>query len=46
MDDYDRTDRFDRAEDGLKRFTRWLGRRPAESWGFFIAGLVIAGIFF
>ena len=30
----------------LGRFGSWLGRRPFESWGFFIAGFLIARIFF
>ena len=32
--------------DRLSTFTRWLSRRPMESWGFFIAGLIIARILF
>ena len=31
---------------GLRTFGRWLSTRPLESWGFFIAGVVIAGIIF
>ncbi len=46
MDYQDRTDRYDRAEATLSRFGRWLTRRPAESWGFFIAGILIAGLLF
>lgn len=30
----------------LGRFGGWLGRRPFESWGFFLAGFLIARIFF
>ena len=32
--------------DRFSAFTRWLSRRPVESWGFFIAGLIIARILF
>ena len=32
--------------DRFSAFTRWLSRRPMESWGFFIAGLIIARILF
>jgi hypothetical protein len=41
-------DEQDRAAAGnaFQRFGRWLGRRPFESWGFFIAGFVIARIIF
>ncbi|MEM8635402.1 MAG: hypothetical protein AAGF33_10540 [Pseudomonadota bacterium] len=46
MSDYDRTDRFDGTEDGMQRFGRWLSRRPAESWVFFAAGIVIGGLLF
>ncbi|MEM7660811.1 MAG: hypothetical protein AAF292_01075 [Pseudomonadota bacterium] len=46
MDYETRSDRYDRAEDGFKRFGRWLSRRPGESWAFFIAGMIIAGILF
>lgn len=28
------------------RFWRYLRTRPAECWGFFIAGLIIGGVFF
>jgi hypothetical protein len=30
----------------LGRFGSWLSRRPVESWGFFIAGFLIARIVF
>jgi hypothetical protein len=30
----------------LGRFGSWLSRRSSESWGFFIAGFLIARIFF
>jgi hypothetical protein len=30
----------------LGRFGSWLSRRSIESWGFFIAGFLIARIFF
>ena len=30
----------------LGRFGSWMGRRPFESWGFFIAGFLIARILF
>jgi hypothetical protein len=41
-------DRGYRSSDnnGLKTFGRWLGRRPIESWGFFVAGFLIARILF
>jgi hypothetical protein len=28
------------------RFWRYLRTRPAETWGFFVAGLIIGGMFF
>ena len=47
MKDYEA---YGREEETLgsrfKRFTHWLSRRPMESWGFFIAGLIIARILF
>jgi hypothetical protein len=46
MDYQDRTDRYNRAEASFSRFVKWLKRRPAESWGFFIAGILIAGLLF
>lgn len=50
MDYQDREDsyesRFDRAETSLSRFGRWLSKRPGESWVFFFAGIIIAGILF
>ena len=41
-------DRYAAREEpsSFNRFGRWLSRRPTESWMFFIAGVVIAGIFF
>ncbi len=30
----------------LGRFGSWLTRRPFESWGFFIAGFILARMFF
>lgn len=42
----DRNDSFARAENGLQRFGRWLSRRPGESWVFFFAGIIIAGVLF
>jgi hypothetical protein len=30
----------------LGRFGSWLGRRPFGSWGFFIAGFIVARILF
>jgi hypothetical protein len=35
-----------RAKDTLHRVGEWLGRRPMESWGFFIAGFLLGSIFF
>jgi hypothetical protein len=34
------------ASNGLSRFGRWLGSRKIESWGFFIAGFILARIIF
>jgi hypothetical protein len=34
------------ASNGLSRFGRWLGSRKFESWGFFIAGFILARIIF
>ena len=42
-DDY-RGERSD--QNGFRRFFRWLQTRPMESWGFFIAGAVVARILF
>ncbi|WP_293612412.1 hypothetical protein [Ponticaulis sp.] len=41
-----RPEREESVGDRFYRFTRWLSRRPMESWGFFIAGLIIARILF
>lgn len=30
----------------IERFFKWLSRRPTESWGFLVAGLLIGGLFF
>jgi hypothetical protein len=38
-------DKF-RTRSPLARFGSWLGSRPVESWGFFIAGFFIARIIF
>ena len=38
--------RYDRTETSLARFGRWLSKRPGESWVFFFAGIIIAGILF
>ena len=46
MRDYEAPDREDSLGDRFKRFTHWLSRRPLESWGFFIAGLITARILF
>jgi len=35
-----------RAKTTMARVGNWLGARPIESWGFFIAGFVIARIIF
>ena len=34
------------AKDGITSFGRWLSSRKIESWGFFIAGFVLARIIF
>lgn len=40
----------DRSEETWRQrgssFLDWLKRRPMESWGFFIAGVIIARILF
>lgn len=46
MDYQDRSDRYERVESTLSRFGRWLSKRPSESWAFFFAGIIIAGILF
>jgi hypothetical protein len=39
-------DRYDRSTGGqFDRFVGWLRGRPMESWGFFIAGLLLGGLF-
>lgn len=35
-----------KAKTTLQRVGHWLGSRPMESWGFFIAGFIIARIIF
>jgi hypothetical protein len=42
---YDSRDPYQKPSP-LGRFGSWLGRRPFESWGFFIAGFVLARILF
>lgn len=42
---FDEQDR-NAAKSGIKNFGRWLASRPIESWGFFVAGFVIARIIF
>ena len=47
MDDrYTPGSRYRDEDDAMKRALRWLSKRPAESWGFFIAGMLVAGILF
>ena len=49
MRDYEADSRAGRDEtpqERFSRFTRWLSRRPMESWGFFIAGVIIARVLF
>lgn len=46
MDYQDNTSRYDKVESSLSRFGRWLAKRPGESWAFFFAGIIIAGILF
>lgn len=46
MRDYDSADRDETVTDRFNRFMKWLSRRPMESWGFFAAGIIIAGILF
>jgi hypothetical protein len=35
-----------RTKTTMARFGSWLGSRPVESWGFFVAGFLIAQIIF
>ena len=42
---FDEQDKI-RAKNTLERVGRWLATRPLESWGFFIAGFLIARIIF
>ena len=46
MREFEAQDRGETIGDRFSRFTRWLSRRPIESWGFFIAGIILARIFF
>ena len=46
MKDYETYQKEETLGTRFKRFTSWLSRRPMESWGFFIAGLIIARILF
>lgn len=45
MQYFDENDRT-AAKNGIAKIGRWLSSRPMESWGFFIAGFVIARIIF
>ena len=38
--------RYDRVENTMSKFGRWLSKRPGESWAFFFAGIIVAGILF
>lgn len=42
FDEHDR----ERARAGASGFLAWIRSRPLESWGFFIAGVIIARILF
>ncbi|HVY89035.1 MAG TPA: hypothetical protein VG942_09225 [Hyphomonadaceae bacterium] len=42
---FDEQDKIN-AKTTMARVGNWLGRRPMESWGFFIAGFLIARIIF
>ena len=46
MKDYETYQKEETLGTRFKRFTSWLSRRPMESWGFFIAGLITARILF
>ncbi len=46
MDYRENTGRPHKTQDGLSRFGKWLASRPSESWAFFFAGIIIAGILF
>lgn len=46
MRDYETHAREETLGNRFKRFTQWLSRRPMESWGFFIAGVITARILF
>ena len=45
MSYYDRQNPYQKPSP-LGRFGSWLGRRPFESWGFFLAGFIVARILF
>jgi hypothetical protein len=45
MSCYDRQNPYQKPS-ALGRFGSWLGRRPFESWGFFLAGFIVARILF
>jgi hypothetical protein len=42
---FDEQDKI-RAKSTMARLGNWLGSRPMESWGFFVAGFIIARIIF
>jgi hypothetical protein len=42
---FDEQDRM-KAKNTLERLGGWLRSRPMESWGFFVAGFLIARIIF
>ena len=42
---FDEQDKI-RAKTTMARLGSWLGSRPMESWGFFVAGFIIARIIF
>lgn len=46
MDYQERSNRSEKIDTTISRFGRWLSRRPGESWAFFFAGIIIAGILF
>jgi hypothetical protein len=42
---FDEQDKI-RAKTTMARVGNWLASRPIESWGFFVAGFIIARIIF